>query len=260
MASLSQRLERAVKGTGTRTLAAQLRAKRALSRRARCLFVTAMPKSGSTLLVKALAEATGYIELFLGADHLNEQDLYLPKLVDAWSMNVVCHQHTRATRANLALMREFAIRPVVLVRDLADALVSLCDHLESESAETPVLNVGPDFIARPRAARLDMVIDLAAPWYLQFFAGWQTADIDRLLLRYEDLAADKAGTVARVLAFHKLEADGLADAVARAEGAETRFNRGVPGRGRQQMTAEQRARLAALGRHFPGVDLTPIGL
>ena len=94
MASLSQRLERGLKTTTLRTLRLNLRTKRLFTKRRDCLFVTCFPKSGSTFLVSVLAETTGYVRQFLGYDHLNEQDLYLPNLIDAYNMNIVCHQHT----------------------------------------------------------------------------------------------------------------------------------------------------------------------
>lgn len=263
MTGLTQRAERALKTMGGRSLRWQLRYKRLFARPGRTVFVTALPKSGSTFLVNALREATGFLPFFLGANHLNEQDLYLPKLLDAWSMDIVCHQHTRATAPNLSLMRDFGIRPVVLARDLFDCTVSLCDHLETESGETPVLNVDDGFAELTRTARLDLVIDLALPWYLQFIAGWSRAtDIDTLWLSYESVMADKAQAVAQVLAFHGIDA-GAADldaAVARAASGNSRFNQGRRGRGRDELTTAQQARIATLAGHFPDVDFSLVGL
>ncbi len=262
MTGLARRAERALKTFGGRGLRWQLRYKRLFARPGRAVFVTALPKSGSTFLVNALREATGFLPFFLGAHHLNEQDLYPPKLLDAWAMDVVCHQHTRATAPNLSLMRDFGIRPVVLVRDLGDCVVSLCDHLETESGTTPVLNVGADFTELGRAARLDLVIDLALPWYVQFVAGWsRQSEVDTLWLTYDTLMAEKTDTVARVLDFCGIDAaTGLEAAVARAAGGNSRFNQGRSGRGRAELSAAQRARIAALAAHFPGVDFSPVGL
>ena len=110
MATLRQRLGRTLNSTSIRFLRANLRFKKTMLPRANCIFITALPKSGSTLLTVMAAEASGYLQFFLGDDHLNEQDLYPPKLIDSWSMNVVCHQHTRASKVT----RSFAktLRPV----------------------------------------------------------------------------------------------------------------------------------------------------
>jgi len=266
MASFRVRLRRGLASGAVRSLRLLAAGKRRFLGRADCLFVCAMPKSGSTFLVNALVEATGHVPLFLGYDHLNEQDLYLPRLVDAWSLPLVAHQHTRATRANLALIREFHIRPVILVRDLADAAVSLADHLEREARQTPILNLGDEALGWDRAGRLDAVVDLAMPWYVQFWAGWAAAladgRADGMVLRYAELAASPVEAVERVLAFHGIRRarPALEAAVARAQGQGSRLNRGIGGRGRAELTERQHARIARLAGYYPAVDFTPVGV
>lgn len=226
--------------------------------RGHTVLVAAMPKSGSSFLVRALAEATGFVQMFLGYDHLNEQDLYLPRLTDAWGQDVVTHQHLRATPANLDLLRVFAIRPVVLRRDLADTLVSLADHLATESLVTPPVTMPPAYRDWPRARQLQAVVDLAAPWYVQFLAGWQAAadEVDALVLDYAEVVAEPAAAVAAVLRHHRIERTDVevSAAVDRAQAAALRFNRGVAGRGAAELTPAQLDRLAALARHYPALE------
>ena len=62
-----------------------------------------MPKSASTYFAELLVRSTGFLLYNLDYNHLNEQDLYLPRLVDSWPMDIVSHHHTRATRENLRL-------------------------------------------------------------------------------------------------------------------------------------------------------------
>lgn len=263
MATPRQRLTRTLKTTSIRFLRTNLRFKKAMSSRANCIFITALPKSGSTLLSVMAAEASGYIQFFLGDDHLNEQDLYPPKLIDSWSMNVVCHQHTRANKVNLARMKEFAIRPVVLTRNISDAAVSLTDHLHRESRDNPTFSVPPQFLDMPREAQLDAIIDLALPWHFQFVAAWQRADIDKHWLTYEDLVADPAAVLTQMLDFYDLAPDvaAIEHAVARAfESGRTRLNKGITGRGAEELSEAQKTRITALARHFPDVNFACIGL
>ncbi|MFP6771147.1 MAG: sulfotransferase domain-containing protein [Alphaproteobacteria bacterium] len=265
----AQRLERGLKTTSMRGLRLNLRLKKLFSRRGQTIFISALPKSGSTFLVKALAAVTGFQPFFLGYHQLNEQDLYLPNLIDAWSMNVISHQHTRPSAPNLALMADFAIRPIILTRNAHDAAISLTDHLETASPETPLLNVPADFMDRPRTERLDMVIDLAMPWYIRFAADWAVAGAgvgagagwDCLWLRYEDLIADGADVVGRVLNFHGLHADPatIEAALAQARDGDSRFNKGVAGRG-NELTLAQKNRIMDLTRHYPGIDFSALGL
>lgn len=223
-----------------------------------CVFVAAMPKSGSSFLVKALAEATGHTQMFLGYDHLNEQDLYLPRLIDSWGQDIVVHQHLRVTQANLDLLKVFGIRPVVLRRDLPDALVSLADHLNTESLATAAVTMPPEYRTWPRARQLQAVIDLAAPWYVQFMAGWEAsaAEADALVVDYADVVADPASAVADVLDHYRIErsAADIEAAVARARNGAVRFNQGIAGRGAAEFSPEQLARLIELKRHYPALQ------
>ena len=100
-----QRLERGLKTTSLRGLRLNLRLKKLFGRRGLSLFITALPKSGSTFMVKTLGEVTGYQHMFLGYHQLNEQDLYLPNLIDSWTMNIISHQHTRPSAPNHRLIR-----------------------------------------------------------------------------------------------------------------------------------------------------------
>ena len=266
MATLAQRLDRALKTTALRSLRLNLRTKRLFTKRRNCLFVTCFPKSGSTFLVSALAESTGYMRQFLGYDHLNEQDLYLPSLIDAYNMNIVCHQHTRATAPNLALISEFGLQPIVLVRNIFDCLVSLRDHLERESLRTPVFNASDEFLASPQSEQFDELVDLALPWYVNFVMSWKNAETGGaklLWITYEDMMADKVGTVRQVLDFYGIPQfnDRVDTAISRVDrGFDTRFNKGVSGRGEEQLSADQRRRITDRFRHYPDVDFSFIGI
>ena len=266
MASPSQRLERGIKTTTLRSLRANLRAKRLFTKRRNCLFVTCFPKSGSTFLVSALADSTGYMRQFLGYDHLNEQDLYLPNLIDTYNINIVCHQHTRATAPNLELISEFGIRPVVLVRNVFDCLVSLRDHLEQESRQTPVFNATDGFLAKPHDDQFDELIDIALPWYVSFVTSWKMAGTTGsapLWLTYEEMMADKREAVRRVLDFYGLSQfdDGIDAAISRVDkGSDTRFNKGITGRGQEQLSTQQRQRIIDRFRHYPDLDFSSVGI
>jgi LPS sulfotransferase NodH len=266
MSTLSQRFDRGLKTTALRSLRLNLRVKRLFTRRRNSLFVTCFPKSGSTFLVSSLATTTGYMRQFLGYDHLNEQDLYLPNLIDTYNMNIVCHQHTRATAPNLELILEFGIQPVVLVRNVFDCLVSLRDHLERESRRTPVFNATDEFHAKPHSEQFDELIDLALPWYVNFVMSWKSAEAEgtpTLWVAYEDMMADKAGTVRRILEFYGLtrfnsEVDAAISHVDNV--SHTRFNKGVSGRGEDQLSTSQRQRIVDRFRHYPDMDFSMIGI
>lgn len=231
------------------------------------LFVACMPKSGSTFLTNALVALTQYANTFLTYAFLhNEQELYLPNLVRQARDNTVTQQHCRATAANVQLMNGFGIRPVVLVRDVHDVVLSLRDFYD-KGAVRESLHADP-WAALDPDEKADFVIDAMLPWYLQFYVSWvRAAEDGRIEVHwqtYEDMIADKPAALAGIAAFYGLgkTADEIAAAVANVEGAKarTRFNKGVPGRGAAELTPAQKDRIARLAGYYRGVDLSPIGL
>ena len=77
-------------------------------------------------MAKALSQLTGYRYVDLAyAYERNDQNLYLPRLIDAYSIDSVTHQHVRATGPNIELMNMFAIKPVILVSNQVYMLTSI---------------------------------------------------------------------------------------------------------------------------------------
>jgi tetratricopeptide (TPR) repeat protein len=232
----------------------------------RHIFIACMPKSGSTFLRTALMELTGWPEAYFTYAFLqNEEELYLPHLRAAARQDTVTQQHCRATVPNLQLMQAFAIRPIVLVRNLFDALVSYTDFFDG-GATVNTFFAGR-WAALDRGRRIDLVIDYFVPWYLTFFASWLDAMAKRQLdchfLRYEDMIADKQAALERLAAFYDLDktpAD-CAAALAAVEARKdtTRFNKGIAGRG-EALSEEQKDRIHLLADYYHDIDFSPVGL
>lgn len=145
--------------------------------------------------------------------------------------------------------------------------MSIHDKLESDPWITPSYAAGPAFLALDRNEKLDRIISLAAPRYIDSFASWQTAlargDAEGLVLSYEDMVADKPGTVKSVAAHFgiTLSDSAAAEAVRAVEGdGGTRFNKGVVGRGQGALLDRHREALNRLTDPFPWVDFSKIGL
>jgi Sulfotransferase domain len=234
----------------------------------RHIFIACMPKSGSTFLKHVLCALTGWREATLTYAFLqNEEELYLPHLRAVASADTVTQQHCRATVPNVQLMQAFAIRPIVLVRNLFDAVVSYTDFFDNGATVNTFFQGRWDSLERER--RIDLIIDHFVPWYLGFYVSWTDAmargQLDCMLLRYEDMIADKPGTLERLADFYGLDipAAECAAAVAAIEGdpdkAKTRFNKGKAGRG-EELSEAQTARIRALAGYYHDVDFAPIGL
>jgi hypothetical protein len=231
------------------------------------VLIASMPKSGSTFLVTAIAEATGFRRHFLGEHFMSEQDLSEAAILDSRAVATVVHQHFAANRPNLALLRKYGLRVVFQHRRLDDILVSIQDKLPNDPWITPAYAVGPEFLALDSDHQMDLIIELTANRYVRLYADWWTAlergDAEGRAVGYEAMNADKAATVQTVLKTFDLSVspERLARAVATAEGSgDTRRNRAEVGRGATRLLDRHRARLNAMTAPYPWVDFSPIGL
>ena len=230
-------------------------------------LIACMPKSGSTLLFETMSALTGWQKAFFSYAYMqNEQELYLPNMLESASQDTVTQQHCRATSANIHLIQGFGITPIVLIRNLFDIVLSLADFYDSGAvANTFFIGQWTDLTAEEKH---DAIIDHVMPWYLGFYASWQQANekqaVDCLFLRYEDLIADKPATLLRTMDFLGVETT-LADckaAFARIEDspAKTRLNRGIAGRGEKTLTDEQQDRIRRIASSYRKIDFSPVGL
>ena len=247
------------------------KARRLFCRDGRYIVVTALPKSGSTFLTHTLAEVTGYSRCYFGISYTNvEQELYLPKMLDAYGQGSVVHQHFRANATNLEILSLFKARPIVLVRNVFDAAVSVRDHLIQESSENlPAVYLPPGYSGWAGERQFEYIVDFVMPWYLSFFASWVYAErlqnFPLLWMVYEEVIRDWPAAVACALRFSGIEkprevVEAALTRVSEKPRERIRFNKGVVGRGEESLTAAQRKRVRELARHYPDVDFAPIGL
>src|SRR5437773_6443340 len=179
------------------------------------VVVAATPKAGSTFLVNTLIRITGLRGFRLCAAYsTNEHDLYLPALCLMNRYGCVSQLHMKGTFHNAALMRTFGIKPIILVRRIEHIVVSL-QHDPREKRQRQSLGTGRSgysFVWQDQSTKelsderlLDMIIDLAVPWFVNFYVSWhrlcQQGAVEALWVTYEELFGDKEKTVRRVLDF-----------------------------------------------------------
>ena len=232
------------------------------------VFVACMPRTGSTFLATALSEVTGFPLVDLRFTFAwSEVELYMPRMVDAYGYGTVAQEHVRATQANLNLIRDLGIRPVILVRDLADITVSVREYLLHAPYTWPTL-VTTAFVESDESTQYDQIIDLGLPWFIGFYVSWYKATcdsgIDALWVKYEDNITDWPKAVTRILEFYRLPYEPQRVSTA-LEGVTRdkerhRFNMGVVGRGRDRLTDLQLGRIVAMTRFYPDVDFSMIGI
>ena len=244
--------------------------KRRFSRPGQHIFVACFPKSGSTFLTRVLTEVTGYKFVpFIAAFGRNEHDLYEPRLYDHYSVDTVTQQHCRATPMNLKLMHRYGIKPVILVRNIFDCIVSLRDHIYTETGLWPMAYVNRDFFALSESQQYDFIIDMFLPWYLDFYVSWSDFTKEQGASRctwitYEHLMNDRLEALKDLLKGLEVSDSFISQAIERVTGTgkeNSRLNKGVSGRGQEKLSLEQKERIRSRANlYFANIDFTMIGL
>ena len=229
------------------------------------ILLACFPKSGSTYLARVLSLLPGYSKAPLVTGYgRREQELSADKLLAAHRScgNYVAQHHVRYSAATERLMGQFCLKPVVLVRNIFDTIVSIGDHLRDEPPDIAQACVPADIGEWNDERTFHFIVDMIVPWYFNFFASWSQCD-DKLLVTYEDIHADVLGVVGRMSDRYglNLAGDDIRSAVEEAnrQGADTRRNKAVLGRG-ESLPDEVRAKVAGLARYYEGIDFAAIGL
>ena len=232
----------------------------------RHVFIACVPKSASTFLKNLLVNLTGYRDLFtVYAAGPSEHEIYLPTLREWAHVDTVTQQHCRASDANIHLMQAFGIRPVVLVRNIFDSVMSLFDFYNNGAFQSSYHRA--DWQELDNETKIDLLIENVIPWYFQFVASWDLAEkqkrVDLHWLTYEELIADKPSSVLKVLKFYGLGASrrGLEQRIRQIESEERkiRFNKGIVGRG-SGLNDRQKERIRRLTRFYPTTNFGRVGL
>ncbi len=233
----------------------------------RHIFIACVPKSASTFLKNLLVGLTGYRDVFMVyAAGQNEHELYLPTVRETAHLDTVTQQHCRASDANVQMMQAFGIRPVVLVRNIFDSVMSLLDFYNKGASQTSYFRA--DFQSLDEETKIDLLIDNVIPWYFQFVASWSLVEkqkgLDIFWLSYEDLIADKLSTIKNILEFYGLGAArrSVDEKIRETESAKrsTRFNKGIAGRGKSGLNDRQKERIRRFSKYYPTTDFSRIGL
>ena len=242
-----------------------------LGRRRPVVLFAFPPKAAGTFLrTAAIAAVDGQFVRMVHAEGGRDGQPYLPYFV-AYYMGLVTdsplvsHIHMQALPGNIHFLEAFGIRPIVMLRDIADMLVSYREMVEaSEDPQGHAINclIPENFSGMAHDEKADFLIDLIAPWYVSYYATWRShaaGGRDRVcVLRYTDFLADPGAELSRALDFAGLPRDiGTCRKVVESTWMERdvfRFNHGVAGRGAQYFSPAQRDRLSRMLSLYPQLD------
>lgn len=234
------------------------------------ILIAALPKSGSTLLWRLLEKITGYHRFHLCVDTGSNEQVIDRSVIPAFlSVDTITRQHLRASEENVGLLSLMDARVIVLARDMCDMIISLYDFINKGHSKSPVLIVTDEYRKMDERTKLDYLIDFAIPWYLHMYISWLEAERMGFRVKhvgYEALMGDPKRIVTECLEFCGIQAGqasiekALTEARSDSFRGETRFNKGIIGRGKDLLSSEQQARIKSFGRFFPDYDLSPIGM
>ena len=240
---------------------------RGLYSRRPMLLLAFAPKCAGTYFRQAAMHAVGgQLVRMCHAQGGRDGTLYLPNVIvsclDDTAPVTVTHLHMQALTANRRFIETLGLKPVIMIRNIADMLASFLDMLEVDPvAREEGLNcqIPAHFCDLERGDKLDFMIDVIAPWYASYFATWK------------DFADEAPGTVCvlRYPEFCRDPAEALRTAVSHAgfvttlfrcrqsleavwrEKENYRFNKGSSGRGKAYFSPAHFARLRRLLSYYP---------
>jgi len=232
------------------------------------IFITCFPKSGSTYITKKLRDVTGYEDGKYVYYYLrNERELSKCRFIDNMSRHTVSQHHTRATEYNVMLLNQYNVKPIVLLRNIFDVVISMRDHFLREGPANPYAYLTDDFFKLSEEQQYDQVIEMVVPWYFNYYVSWCEAERENSIpvkwMHYEDIMANKAKGMKEILDYYNIDIS-LEVLQAKIEDqtdkGKTRFNKGVSGRGLQILSEEQIEKIKSYTKFNPSIDFSKMGL
>ena len=243
---------------------------RAVGARRQLLLLAFAPKSAGTFFREAAIKVlNGQLIRLPHAQGGRDGSLYLPNVLtcclDAAAPETIAHVHMQALPANRNFIDAFGLKPIIMIRDIADMLASFLDMLEMDPvARADGLNcqVPDNFLQWDRVRKTDFMIDIIAPWYASYFATWKSFADDApdtvCVLHYRDFCRDPVDGLwtalvhAGFVVSHKDCEKSLGEVW--EDRASHRFNKGLQGRGKSYFSPAQLARLRRQLDYYPQLN------
>jgi hypothetical protein len=229
------------------------------------LLLACMPKSGSTYLATILANLPNFSNVPLVTYYGKREQEIEPVLL--WlnaDKNYVAQHHVRCSEATYYLIQTYKLKPIVLVRDIFDVVMSIRDHMRDVSVVSSMAYAFPNFKNWEDEKLEDFIADMVVPWYFNFYVSWLETD-EKLLITYNDLNRDPFSVLSRIKTKYGINCsdDEIHEAINKSrtkdQSSMTRKNKAIIGRG-QNLSENAREHIYRMARYYDGVDFRPIGL
>lgn len=153
------------------------------------IFLSALPKSGSTHFCHLLSAYTGKTVLSLHTQNRFREDLDSRVLTLSCRAAAIMQGHNPAGDELSFFLQTSAIRPIILLRNIFDCIISYVAHLERS---VHLRRHGFSFAGMSDQEKLDYAIRHLAPNHVHFVASWKKYAEKRacLFLSYENNISD----------------------------------------------------------------------
>jgi len=210
------------------------------------ILLCAQPKSASLYITQLLAQSFNFDNYQIGINNKGGT-LYYPRLLAAKysKHNTISHCHEDASQNLISMVVSKQFKVIVLTRNLLDALVSRRDMLIRDKHAPNFLSLEgmSKFLAGSDEYQLDVVIELFASQYINFFTSWKQKPIqdavNPVFGKFEELVTDEIGFVQRIanelnIEVAKSKIELISSKIRNAGGIN--FSTGTMGRGKKMMT------------------------
>lgn len=169
------------------------------------VLLCAQPKSASLYIVQLLSLCLGFKNHQIGFDQAGGA-IYYPRLLASKfsGQHTISHCHAEAMHHVIKMIETLKLRPIVLTRNLLDSLLSRRDMLIRDKTAANLLssNAMQAFLNGTHEYQMDVIIDLFASQYLNFYSGWQQYRnhhvINPVFISFQELIDDEVRLVQRV--------------------------------------------------------------
>jgi len=221
------------------------------------ILVAGPMKCGSTYVAQWLALYFGLERRYpLAYWGRKEQNLDPATMESLKGASFVLQLHSKPYLPLMRWLTEAEVQQVFLWRNIADALVSLDEHIRLEDHRVPACYIHDraKYSSWPAEERYAFLIRHAGPWFIQFYLMWKQADATLRIFKahYEQLLNCPSQFFERLITALAGEVDNaFLAALAGRRLENTRFNQGVSGRSMRLFSARNKWQLERLLSEHP---------
>ena len=208
------------------------------------VFLFGQPKSASNHVHELLGRALGLSDHPTGFASVNTY-LYYPRVLATKFLqrNTISRSHQKNTLDVTKMIRNLDLHPLVLTRNLLDALASRRDHIKNTDPGQDIMSEKHwvRYLREDDEYQLDYTIQMYANMQIEFFTSWEAYSGDACRITWDDLVNDPVGMVDHVAEWLGLpvieDVEKITENIRTIGGSN--LNKGIAGRGREMFNDRQ---------------------